>query len=99
MAFIRDVGLFSLVVLLFPLWMVLGLAGLLFIVGRHLYWWARGNSTAISSHRRSRALGNERRAFWSRGRLASAPRAMTADRKPIVPVGVVGVEAVSASNR
>lgn len=100
MTYIKDVGLCVLLVLLVPLWMILAWASLVFIVARHLYWWARGNTTAVSRHHGRRRLSwAERRSFWSGGRLTSGPRDMTADRKPLVPVLVVAQETAPVSSR
>ena len=98
--YIKDVGLWMLLVLLVPLWMILAWASLVFIVARHLYWWARGNPAAVSKPRGRRRLAwAERRSFWGGGRLTSGPRDMTADRKPLVPVLVVAHETAPVSNR
>jgi len=47
---IRDIGWFLLIVLLLPLWLMMGLAALAFVVARHLYWWARDDTTGVSRH-------------------------------------------------
>lgn len=44
----KDLAGTLLIVLLLPLWMALGLGGLLVILARQLYWWARGNTTLVS---------------------------------------------------
>jgi hypothetical protein len=48
MTFVKDIAWLVLIGLLLPLWMLLGLVSLVVIVGRHMYWWARGNTTAVS---------------------------------------------------
>jgi len=42
-----TVGVLLLVALL-PLWMAAALGFVALVVARHLYWWARGNTTAVS---------------------------------------------------
>jgi hypothetical protein len=44
----KDLAGTLLVTLLLPVWMALGLGVLGVIVIRQLYWWARGNTTAVS---------------------------------------------------
>jgi hypothetical protein len=44
----KDVAGALLLTLLLPVWMALGLVALGVIVARQLYWWARGNTTAVS---------------------------------------------------
>lgn len=48
MSIAKDFAWLFLIALLLPLWMLLALTGLVVIVGRHLYWWVRGNTTAAS---------------------------------------------------
>lgn len=45
---IKDVGGVLLLVFLLPVWIAVGLAGMAFVVIRHLYWWCRGNTTDTS---------------------------------------------------
>lgn len=45
---LRDSLGILLLVLLLPLWMAVGLGFVALVVARHLYWWARGNTTAVS---------------------------------------------------
>ena len=45
---LKDILGVLLLVLLLPLWMAVGLGVVGFVVARHLYWWARGNTTAVS---------------------------------------------------
>jgi hypothetical protein len=44
----KDVVGISLLVLLLPVWMTLGLGVVAVVVTRQLYWWARGNTSALS---------------------------------------------------
>jgi hypothetical protein len=44
----KDVLGALLLVFLLPVWMALGLGAVIVMVTRHLYWWARGNTTATS---------------------------------------------------
>jgi hypothetical protein len=67
--------------LLLPLLMALALASLVVVVARHLYWWARGNTTAVSRRRGSprlswaerRSSSIEWRTFWSHDQVPTAP--------------------------
>lgn len=45
---IKDVGGVLLLAFLLPVWIAVGLAGIAFVVIRHLYWWCRGNTTETS---------------------------------------------------
>jgi hypothetical protein len=63
---IKDIGWLLLIALLLPLLMALALASLVVVVARHLYWWARGNTTALSRRRESpRSSWAERRSSGS----------------------------------
>jgi hypothetical protein len=44
----KDVVGALLLVFLLPVWMALGLGIVTAVVGRQLYWWARGNTTVVS---------------------------------------------------
>jgi hypothetical protein len=46
--YVKDLGWLLLGGLLVPVLMAVGLAAVVFIVGRHLYWWLRGNTTPTS---------------------------------------------------
>jgi hypothetical protein len=46
--YLKDLGWLLLAGLLVPVLMALALGSVLFIVGRHLYWWIRGNTTPTS---------------------------------------------------
>lgn len=48
MTTLKDIVGLLLLMLLLPLWMAVGLGFVGLVVGRHLYWWARGNTTAVS---------------------------------------------------
>lgn len=48
---LKDVIGALLLVFLLPLWMAIGLGGVAVVAFRQLYWWARGNTTAISRPR------------------------------------------------
>ncbi len=48
MTFLKDIGWLLLAGALIPVAMALTLGAGLAIVGRHLYWWARGNTTPTS---------------------------------------------------
>ena len=48
MTTLKNIGWLLLAGALVPVFMALTLAGGLVIVGRHLYWWIRGNTTATS---------------------------------------------------
>jgi hypothetical protein len=82
----KDVGWLLLIGLLLPLLMALAVAGLVVIVARHLYWWARGNTTAASRRRgRPRLSWAERRSSWS-GWRSSWFRGTTAPMQVAPPV-------------
>jgi hypothetical protein len=98
--YIKDIGWLLLIGLLLPLWMALALASLVFIVARHVYWWSRGNTTAVSRHGgRPRLAWAERRSSWRGGRRLSRPRDLTADRGPTAPVLVAPYETAPLPNR
>jgi hypothetical protein len=85
--FIKDLGWVLLIGLLAPVWIVFGLAALAFVVARHLYWWARGNTTAVSRHGgRSRSTWAERRSQWTGRSRLPTPRLVNAaiDSTPVV---------------
>ena len=85
--FIKDIVVFALLVLLVPLWIALAWASLVFIVARHLYWWTKGNTMTVSSHRgRPRLSWAERRSYWTGAWLTTRPGDLTSERKPMVPV-------------
>jgi hypothetical protein len=44
----RDIVGLLLLLLLLPVWMAVGFGFVALVVTRHLYWWARGNTTATS---------------------------------------------------
>lgn len=48
MTLFKDLGWLVLAGALMPLFMALALGAGLVIVGRHLYWWGRGNTTSTS---------------------------------------------------
>ena len=48
MTYFKDFGWLLLAGLLVPVFMVLSLATVVFIVSRHIYWWLRGNTTRTS---------------------------------------------------
>lgn len=48
MTALKDVGLLLLIGLLLPVWMAVGLGAVAVIASQQLYWWARGNTTAVS---------------------------------------------------
>ena len=48
MTYLKDLGWVLLAGLLVPVFMALTLVTVVFIVGRHLYWWLRGNTTRTS---------------------------------------------------
>jgi hypothetical protein len=48
MTALYDLGWLTLFILLLPLWIAVGLASFAVVVVRQLYWWARGNTTAVS---------------------------------------------------
>lgn len=99
MTYIKDIGWFVLIVLLMPLWMALAGAGLVVILARHLYWWARGNTTAVSrlsGHRRVSGAG--RRASRAGGRRPSLAGGTVRDREPAAPVVVAADEAAPVHN-
>jgi hypothetical protein len=48
MTFLKDIGWLVLIVFFLPLLAAAGLVSVVVIVGRQLYWWARGNTTATS---------------------------------------------------
>ena len=48
MTTLKDIVGVVLLMLLLPLWMAFGLGFVGVVVARHLYWWARGNTTAVS---------------------------------------------------
>ncbi len=48
MTYLKDLGWLVLMGLLVPVFMALALVGVVFVVGRHLYWWVRGNTTRTS---------------------------------------------------
>lgn len=48
MTFVKDIAWLLLIGLLLPLLMLVGLVCLVVIIGRQLYWWMRGNTTAVS---------------------------------------------------
>lgn len=87
MTYIKDIGWLLLLGLLLPLLMALALASLLVVVTRHVYWWARGNTTAVSRHRGS---------SWSNWRPWSHDT--KADRRT-APLPVVPRDAVPVPNR
>lgn len=45
---VKDVVGVLLLAFLLPVWLILGLGAAAFILTRQLYWWARGNTTAVS---------------------------------------------------
>lgn len=99
MTYIKDIGWLLLIGLLLPLLMALALGSLAVIVARHLYWWARGNTTAVSRRRRSPRLSwAERRSSWSSWR-SSWSRDTTADRRPTASVLVAPREVVPVPQR
>ena len=51
MTYLKDLGWLLLAGLLIPVFMALALATVMFIVGRHVYWWLRGNTTPTSRPR------------------------------------------------
>jgi hypothetical protein len=46
--YLKDLGWLLLAGLLIPVFMAAAVAGLVFIIGQHLYWWIRGNTTRTS---------------------------------------------------
>jgi hypothetical protein len=52
---VKDVIGVLLIVSLLPLWMAVGLGVVVVVVGRQLYWWARGNTTVVSRLARVRS--------------------------------------------
>jgi hypothetical protein len=46
--YLKDLGWLLLGGLLIPVFMAAALVGVVFIVGQHLYWWIRGNTTRTS---------------------------------------------------
>lgn len=71
-------GLLLLAVLL-PVWIALGLGVVAVVVGRQLYWWARGNTTVVSR-------------LSARVKSSSRYRASTAStHDPVAPVTVAGL--------
>lgn len=80
---LRDSLGVLLLVLLLPLWMAVGLGFVALVVARHLYWWARGNTTAVSrgaaGSTRSRPPGGSRPTSSERPTAAgAAPAALAA---------------------
>jgi hypothetical protein len=86
--YIKDIGWLLLIGLLLPLLMALALASLVVIVARQLYWWARGNTTALSRRRESpRSAWAERWSSWSgSGWRPPRPRDTTAPTQVAPPV-------------
>jgi hypothetical protein len=73
-ATIKDLVGILLLVLLLPVWITLGLGAVAVVVTRQVYWWARGNTTAVS--RSAAAVGSSPRQHAARG---GTPRALTRD--------------------
>jgi hypothetical protein len=48
MTLLKDIGWLLLAGVMIPVFMALTLGAGLVIVGRHLYWWVRGNTTSTS---------------------------------------------------
>lgn len=48
MTLLKDIGWLILAGVLLPVLMALALGAGLVIIGRHLYWWVRGNTTSTS---------------------------------------------------
>ena len=48
MTYLKDIGWLLLGGALIPVFMALALGAALVVVARHLYWWARGNTTPTS---------------------------------------------------
>ena len=79
----KDVVGVLLLAFLLPVWMALGLGVVAFVIGRQLYWWARGNTTAVS--RLARVRSSPRR----RASTASTDRAP--GRDPVAAITVAGL--------
>jgi hypothetical protein len=72
--YLKDIGWVLLIGLLLPLWMAIALLALVFVIGRHLYLWARGNTTVASRLARESPRSSRR--------ASAVPRDREADRVP-----------------
>jgi len=70
---IKDIGWLVLIVVCLPLLMAVGLIGLVVVLVRHVYWWSRGNTTAVSRHRTRPLSKSARRSFLSGGWRSARP--------------------------
>lgn len=89
MTLMKDLGWLLLIVLLFPVGMAVALAGGLIILGRSLYWWARGNTSATSRMPLPRLTTSSWASPWRR--WASRSREVMTPPAPLVPVPAYAV--------
>jgi hypothetical protein len=81
MTFLKDIGWLVLIAFFLPLLAAAGLVSLVVIIGRHLYWWARGNTTATS-----RPAPPERWwAPWRRSASGDQRVPASSDAPPVTP--------------
>lgn len=60
---LAEIGSALLIVMLLPLWMILGVGALAYAVGRQLYWFARGNATPLATLAGRAPLSRAERGF------------------------------------
>jgi hypothetical protein len=89
---VKDVVGALLLVFLLPLWMAAGLGAVLVVVARQLYWWVRGNTSAVS--RPSTHETSSPRDYGST--LADTRPAARAPRAAVLVTGQHGVPSGSA---